>query len=196
MDLSLTIFIDMAELLAGLGDGSAAGAAVEWHLIPERLSAAAAGALSLSHAEVRLADTRIYVLSAEAEAGRAGGAVAEWEKALGVTVVRVKPRATLKECLACDLARTPRCHHCRNVGTPAGMLADPASSAVAADIFRLAREGGLDVAVLVSADRALSTVVRFLEGRRTRVVVAGVSPGARDLGTTASAVVDLATVWF
>jgi uncharacterized LabA/DUF88 family protein len=66
---------------------------------------------------------------------------------------------------------------------------------MAADMFRLVREDALDVAALVSGDRALVPVIKFLEGRGTRVAVGGFSPGVRELAGAASGLVDLAALW-
>ena len=94
----------------------------------------------------------------------------------------------LGECHACDLAHTPGCHHCRNTVTGAGQ---GVRDAMTTDLFRLVREDSLDVAVLVSSDLALITVVRFLIGRGTKVVHGAFPPLARDLSASCSGVIDL-----
>jgi uncharacterized LabA/DUF88 family protein len=195
MSLSVTVFIDLAEFLAGLGVGTHGSARIDWDRVSGWLATdAAAAALSLPVRELRCSEIRVYVPAAAEAASPVMEAIGGLTRAPDTIIVRVKGRPGVGECLACDLARTPRCHHCRNLGAGAGMLHSAVSAAMAADVFRLLREGSLDVAVLLSSDRALVPVIRFMEGRGTRVAVGGFSPGARELARAASGVVDLSTL--
>ena len=195
LSLSVTVLIDLAELLAGLSEGTHGSVPVDWDRIFTWLADGAAAALSLPVHEFRRSGTRVYVPTANEAASPALEALAGLTAAPGTTVVRVKGRPGLSECLACDLARTPGCHHCRNLTAATGMLRSPVSDTMAADMFRRVREDALDVAALVSGDRALVPVIKFLEGRGTRVAVGGFSPGVRELAGAASGLVDLAALW-
>jgi uncharacterized LabA/DUF88 family protein len=95
------------------------------------------------------------------------------------------------DCLACDLARTPRCHHCRNMTSPLSRLGGSIGAALATDIFRLVREDALDIAVLLTAEPALRPVIKFVEGRGKRVVHAAFPPRGHELSEVSSGMVDL-----
>ncbi len=181
--LSVMVFIDAAELLAGLGDAAEGTdlAALPVAMATER----AAATLSPSSSRLRYAGAIVYTLPEHAhqpgDAARAA-AVAAMAAAPGVEVRLVPDRAlTMGECRACSLGGTSRCNHCRNVDASPSVFGGPIAEAMALDLFRLGREATFDVAVIVAAGRGLAPVFRFLEERGKKVVIGalpGVSPGA------------------
>jgi hypothetical protein len=198
------VFIDLSELLAELGGLPDAVAALDWEGFPAWLAVdAASAALLTPAARLRYAGTLVYVLDEPARrSGRAARAAGAPDGVSGVIVrlandpqveVRVvrATAATAGDCLACDLARTPGCRHCRNTTSPLSCLGGAVGDAIATDIFRLVREDALDVAVLLSAEPALRTVIRFVEGRGKRVVHAAFPPRGRESSEVSSGMVDL-----
>ena len=194
------VFIDLPGLLAELGGLPAAEAALDWEGFPAWLAVEATSAALLTPMEgLHYAGALIYAAGdplGRAGAGAAPGGASEVTARLA-TDPRVEVRmvragaAGAGDCLACDLARTPRCHRCRNMTSPLSRLGGAMGDAMAADIFRLVREDALDIAVLLSAEPALRPVVRFVEGRGKRVVHAAFPPRGRQLSEASSGVVDL-----
>jgi hypothetical protein len=187
------VFIDLSELLTELGGMPAAEMALDWEGFPAWLAVDGASAALLTPAErLRYTGAIIYTVGEPADRIGAAEVIAQLahDPQVGVRTVR-RAAATPGDCLACDLARTPGCHHCRNTTSPLSRLGGAVGDAIAADIFRLVREDALDVAVLLVAEPALRTLIRFVEGRGKRVVHAAFPPRGRELSDASSGVVDL-----
>ena len=185
------VFIDLLELLAELGGLPAAEEALDWERFPALLAVDGASAALLLPAErLRYSGAFVYVVAgAPCGASRVIAHLAT-DPRVGVRAARSAPTMA-GECLACDLARTPGCHHCRNLNAPLSRPGGAVGGAIAADIFRLVREDALDIAVLLSADPALRAAIRFAQGRGKRVVHAAFPPRGRGLSEAASGMVDL-----
>jgi hypothetical protein len=194
------VFIELAELLAELGGLPAAETALDWEGFPAWLAVGGTSAALLTPAErLRYVGTVIYTVDEPADRkgargvpGASGGVIAQLAKDPLVEVRALRESvATAGDCLACDLARTPGCHHCRNTNSPLSRLGGAVGDAIATDIFRLVREDALDIAVLLSAAPALRTVIRFVEGRGKRVVHAAFPPRGHELSDASLGMVDL-----
>jgi hypothetical protein len=194
------VFIDLPGFLAELGGPPAAETALDWGGFPAWLAVdGTSAALLLPAARLLYSGASVYVLEKSADRTAAGaasagvsGVIAQLAKDPLVEVRALRESAmTAGDCVACDLARTPGCHHCRNMNSPLSRLGGAVGDAIAADIFRLVREDALEIVVLLAAQPALLSVVRFVEGRGKRVVHAGFPPRGRELSEASSGMVDL-----
>jgi hypothetical protein len=208
--LRVAVFIDLRELEAGLSgveagrDRLEAGEPeIEWESFFRCLAEEAAGrTLEMPVARLRLAGAYVYASLdsrnprdrklkdwAAARLGKEESGVNEPRGAAPVRLVLLEGSSGLGECLACDLARTPGCHHCRaSSGAP---VAGGVREALQADLFRLVREDAFDVAVLVSSDLGLIPIVRYLQGRGKRVIHAAFPGRGSDLSRVCAAAFDV-----
>jgi hypothetical protein len=93
------------------------------------------------------------------------------------------------DCQACHLAGTGGCRRCR------GEIPAPrqvgVTEAMVADLLCLTREGGLDLAVVVSEDNRLIPAVKFLRGRGKAIIHGWFPLRAVDLSRACDAFIDL-----
>jgi hypothetical protein len=196
--LAVRVFIDLLDLQSALSAAAAPGvkggaAEIDWRTFPRWLATEALRqAPAFAQAPLEFAGAHVYVALDPGEPRRTAS-LREWvrEHLGGRPDAQFVFQEIIQgpgECCACDLARTPNCHRCRNmaVGGVASVV-----EAMATDLFRLTREDAFDVVLLVSSDLGLIPAVRFLEGRGKRVVHGAFPPRARDLSAACSAVIDL-----
>lgn len=195
--LPVWVLIDLGELVEQLGGAEAAGPALDWGAFPEWLAVdAASAALSFPAERLRFAGAVNYVPDDHPTGPGAADlshVLARLAQTSEVRRVQAGPEV-LGECRACDLAGTARCHRCRNTSSPAGRFGGAVGNAMAADLFRLVREGAFAVAVVLSADRGLMPALRFVKGRGKLVVHAAFPPKGRDLSEASSGMVDLSVL--